>query len=284
MGAYSKTPEALVFDLIAEANPQLPIRLTPQNCRLGVPAAITPAAGTIWDTRVQVIPNKDSGYAGSFTVQYRRIDLAALLRNMRIEIDTYYSGSYLPKTLYIPALNDKFGLQLTQDDISTSQIAAGSTALGVVSACKAYKGSFNLIWTKGKQFLSEVVAAGPIAALFWPYNSEVVADKPQGEFMLYGVDFTADKATLAALSTGSALTTNSAFSALLNRINNLYDTNLSLGDPTVKGGLLGLVATRFTLPNTSVPQANSDNYTTVIAIAAKADSWFTGRLLLHYNA
>lgn len=283
MGAYSKTPEALVFDLIAEANPQLPIRLTPQNCRLGTPSAITPAAGTIWDTRVQVIPNKGSGYVGSFTVQYRRIDLSALLRNMRIEIDTYYSGTYLPKTLYIPALNDKFGLQLTQDDIGTSQIAAGSTTLGVVATCKAYKGSFNLIWNKGKQYITELLPAGPLAALLWPNNTEVVAGKPQGEFMLYGIDFTPDKAALNALSTGAALTTANGLSGVFKRINDLYGSALALTDATVKGGVLGLVATRFTLPNTSIPQANSDSYNTVVAIAAKADSWFTGRILLHYN-
>lgn len=281
---YGTTPSQLVLDLIKAANPALPFALTTTNCKLGIPAAITPAADGIQDTSVRVFPIDRTVYATGITVQYRRIDLAVLFRNMALTIETYNAGTSIPASQLVSEFNSKYGTQLTTDELSQPTYAFGSISVTVNGTSKAYKGTFNLTLTKAKQNLSALLAEGPLTdTLLWPNQQAVVANKPQGEFALYGIDFSGDRATLNALSSGAALPAGGNFAGILSRLNRLYGCKLALTDPTKAQGLLGLIATRFTLPHASVPFANSANYNTVLAISAKADSWFTGRILMHYN-
>lgn len=282
---YNGAPSQLVLDLIKAANPALPFALTTTNCKLAVPAAITVATGTIWDTSVRVYPLDRTVYANGITVQYRRIDLSVLFKNMVLSIEKYVTTTTLTAAQVVTELNSKYGLQLEAGDLSATTYAFGTVTVTILATSKAYKGSFSLTVAKGKQPLAEVLADGALTdTLLWPNQTAVTAGKIQGEFLLYGIDLSGDKDQLAALTSGAALAAGSALGPVLSRINRLYGTSLALTDATVAGGVLGLVATRFTIPHTSIPFANSDKFNTVIAISALSTSWFTSRILLHYNA
>lgn len=287
MSLYKGNQTEVLLALIKEANPNLPFELTPTNCRFGTPVDQAVAPGTFQDTSIQVIPTNATQYTGGMQVKYRRINLTNLFLNQRVVIRLWSSLSYLTADQIVEYLNDTYGLALVREDLTSTTYLSGSssTRVSIAANSKNYKGSFILYWEKPKQPLTSKCPEGPVTGLTFFSSPQANPDpaKPVGELMVYGVDFTPNNASLEGVASGSALASGSSLQAVLTTFNNQLGGNLSLTDSATRGGLGGLTATRYTLPHSAVPEANSEQYSKVLVVTAKDTSWFTGRILFHYN-
>ena len=145
------------------------------------------------------------------------------------------------------------------------------------------------MWEKGKRQLSQLLGDRVLAGRAWPEGLIDFQDgsKPQGEYIAYDVDFTDPMGpTFDTWGSGGILTDGGAADALVAVLkskvpsipwsNKLYYAEY--------GGIVGLRLWRYMLPNPAAPEANKGMYAKVLVLEKYAeDSWFHGRLLLHYN-
>lgn len=294
MYPYQKTQIALLLDLVKEANPGMPLPPNSTNIRVGSPAAQTVPSGGIADTNILLSGISNSGYFGGKLVQYRRIDLAKFFKNMEPVVINAWS-SIGPNTQITNAticdyLNKTYGLALVAADAdftsTTGPNLRSSVVLKTTSLCYAPT-RFDFIWRPIGRPISEALPGKNLAGRSFPGgNNFAPGFKPVGEYMCYETDFSPLSATFAAI--GASGTWNGT-SALGIPITDFLKANVSAdfkGDQphTVYGGLNGLSFIRMPMPVSTVPEANSLStvFKNVVAIIAQPDSWFRGKLLMHY--
>lgn len=294
-----KSQRQLLYDLIEESNPGFQTQFPLDKLDFGTPSAITvdPTDPYKRDTQVAVSAKANSGFMGNKTVRYRRIDIGVLFRNMTMQVNLYDTKTSLLKADWIPALNFKYGLSLVPDDIPASNIGnlpgTGSYGMSIVATSLCYKATVavQLQWIPGKRPMLDMIpdAKQVLVGRSFPVSNDFSdpTRKPIGEWETYGIDASELKTTLEALAASTVVAADSAVPAVTTLINWLkynsgkdYFTNK---DSTVKGGLGGLTWYKYTLPNASVPEANSARFNRVIVIQGVAGSWFSGKILLHYN-
>ena len=283
---YKLPQNELIFDLIEEANPGFGETYQVGDLTFGTPANQSVPSGGIADTNVKVSPANDKMF-GRQTVQYRRVDLEKLFKNVRIDLDFYTPGSITAEQVR-QLINERFGLSISEEDITGTTNWASSTSqrfLTILSSSLCYKGRVYFYWQRGKQTLEQLLPQQEIAALQWPGGNDFSEGrKPTGDFMFYGLDCSEQSGELNVW--GSPATNGTGTATFINWLNEKTGANLeSAVNHNVEGskGVLGLTRTRYSLPHASLPEANSTDYNRAMVFFAREDSWFTGKLIFHYN-
>ena len=307
MPLFTKPSKDLVYDLINEANPDLPELLSVANAKLDNPVTATVSGRPELNTAITCIP-VGGAYIGRKTLNYRRLGLNILLRGLTVQIDKYsenQSGSNSTVfTVYnlLPLINAKYGLNLTTDDVIDANILRGNVQEGgqytttVTVTAKAtslgYVGSFALKWKGAPQDLESMITVTDLNARSFPGGNDFSgAHKTIVNFMGFGVDWTTWLAanpwpTNYPTSIGAGLWPQYTtwFTKYLAELNALYGTNLtaSWGVDVTEGSPTG--SRVITLPDANFPELNSRYYNrcvVVYAIDAAGDK--AGMFALHFN-
>lgn len=252
MPLYNKPSKDLVYDLINEANPDLDIPITPINATLGLPTAL--GGSPAWpNPNTSILASAAAGsddYIGKQTLNYRRLDLAALFRGMTVTISKYrdVSGLSSSSTVYtvyqlLADINQRYGMNLTEDDLTNAAIPRGTTmengfntntiTVSVKATSLGFIGTFQLKWINAKRQISDMVTVTEIPGRLFPGGNDFTGAHP--DIMTsnaFGLDFTdlvathlvpgnLGAATFAERAMNSPYTTNdfAFFQAALARIN-----------------------------------------------------------------
>lgn len=276
---YGVAQKELLLNLINTANPGAVLPFTEINTALDVPTHANEL------TSIRVVGKNQ--YFGARPVSYRRLSLASLFKNTVVSMDLWSAGSTLTRQEVVDELNRQFGTAFLYTDFPNQTQSAGNATWTVVNGSLCYVGSVTVNWVKGKRPLSHVftgvdtelaIRSYPGGNLFPPER------KRQGEYFVYGADFSKIKSNIQNITLGSAFNaSNPDHAAVLAELQALRpDLSFSGTAATNTGGLSGLLMYRYTLPQVTVAEANSEKYTNVLIIVAASDSWFQGRILLHY--
>lgn len=304
MPIFNKPSADLVYDLINQANPQLVKPVTTVNTKLGVPAVIASPGLDKLNTTIVVAAVPGGDYIGRKTVSYRRIDLAALTRGVTIAIDRYSAtqsaaGSVV-FTVYqlLPFINQRYGLNLTTDDIADGNILRGSTLVNgqytttVTVTAKpgslGYIGSFSLKWTGAAQDIGLMLAITELPARQFPGGNDFSDNHTVMNALTYGYDWTSIFTAnpwyqYPAGNPNANIAINTTMGAVLAYINATYGLNIAVNfrfDNEYNFEVL-------TLPSAKYPELNSDYYNrclvfTPTSAAAKAQLG-AGVMQMHYN-
>lgn len=189
MPFFIKPSQALVYDLINEANPSLPIAVSPANFKLGAPSAATVPGQPELNT---VVTGSAVGtdYIGRKPFNYQRLTLNSLFRGMVVQINKYSpnqaGANSVVFTIYqlLPVINTLFGLNLEQDDIVDGNILRGNTQEGgfytttVTVTAKAtslgWTGSFALKWKSAPQDLESMITTTSLPVRRFPGGNDFV--------------------------------------------------------------------------------------------------------------
>lgn len=283
MSYYSKPQIDLLLKLINESNPGLMEERDLINTRIGVPYNRTPAAGEIADTSLELYATPESFYIGKQIVHYRRIDLSKMFANMTLEFDRWTEGN-IRREFVIEQINERYGLSLVADDLVNTSWAASSYTTTIQSSSLVYKGTLRFRYARGKRALDQILpSVEAFQSRVW--DSRYAEDKPLLSLVNVGHDYTRYAAEANAISNNWTIThTVPNFNMLANWYSQLSGIRL---DPTlshtVQGGVAGLTFTRFALPNVNAPEGNSAKFNRVLIISSKDDSWFSGKIVMHYN-
>lgn len=285
MSYYSKPQIDLLYNLINESNPGL---LEPRdlvNTRIGLPFNRTPAAGEIADTSLELYATPESFYIGKQIVHYRRIDVSRLFANMTIKIDRWTPSGAINRTILREQINQLFGLTLVDDDLPNTNWGGSTYNVDILPTSLTYKGRFRFTYTSGKRALDQILPANveTFQSRFW--DSRYVEGKPLLSLVNVGHDYTRYATEANAISNNWTINnTVPNFGLLANWYSQLcgirIDPSLSHTEP---GGVAGLTFTRFALPNVNAPEGNAGRFNRVILISSRDDSWFAGKIIMHYN-
>lgn len=282
---YSKPHLQMLLDLINEANPGLLEMRDLVNSRFGIPFVRTPGPGEIADTSLEIYTKPGSFYIGKRIVHYRRLNFSKLFANMVVQIDEW-AATTLPKADWVRLINAKYNLALIVEDFDN---AYGSLNSGIQENLWAnanslvYSGQLPVKWTRGKRALDQILPNPTMNGLYWDAN--YVEGKPLMNLVGMAINFTrfsgATKIGTGALINGTSGELREMSQWFSDYTGKVLDDRVA---HTLPGGLSGLNITRFTLPNVNVPEANSAKYNRALVITPKADSWFCGKIIWHYNA
>lgn len=208
MPLFNKPSTALVYDLINEANPDLPVPLSAASAKLENPIAATVSGRPDINTAITAIP-VGGDYIGRKTLNYRRLGLNILLRGLTVQIDKYSANQSAAGSVVftihnlIPLINAKYGLNLTTDDINDGNILRGSTqengfyTTTVTVTAKAgsfgYVGSFALKWKSAPQELESMISVTDINIRSYPGGNDFVTEGHPVivSNMAFGIDWSA---------------------------------------------------------------------------------------------
>jgi len=289
---YRKTSAELVFDLINRDNPQLPYKLTPDNCRLGVPAAITGQG--IRNTQISVMPKAGSGYMATTVLTYRRMSSDVLFQQGVPIIDDYatpsdMNGAAIKVESAMRWINQKYGTNFIASDADRAVVTAAlGTAYiwGFPATNPAWIGSFRWNRKATKKPVSEQVPA-TTPALLTLVSGVAPGGNPDNlaDFMTYGADFSKFSALLQTLTTLRVLPATAMAKDLVGYMSLVSGRKLNAYvDAATKFGMQDARCIKYALPNVNVPEANSTDYNNVVVITPPAaGGWFVGKFLLHYK-
>lgn len=302
---YAKPSSDLVFDLIAESNPVLPITLSKAHCRFGVPRKVVGYGPVPANTEIDVYPRLPSGYVNKATVRYRRLSLLELFKGVAPEVKKYtdapISSSPFSTHALLPVINQTFGLSLTTDDIVDLPLPPGSDgyypnlrSVKVVLRAKdtslGFVGEIMLRWVFLERDLSEIITETELDGRTYPDGNDFeVSHKYILDLLSYGIDFTELSADYESgvfqaspMGMGSAATL-AAQQRTLDYISLYAGVTLSKDVANAPFGIKNAVATRYVLPNPAVPHANPNFSAVVVVSYPTQDTWATGQLYIHYN-
>ncbi|MNQ12049.1 hypothetical protein D3C85_249480 [compost metagenome] len=290
---YRKPQSEMIYDLIEKSNPGFKDAYPIGSVVFGTPTVIAVDGGDPFknDTSILVTPTAASGGIGKVTVKYRRIDLAALFKNVIVKLDNYHTSTGCAPAIYVPWVSARYGLSLTGDDFNPGNTILSGTqySRGPLANCLCYKGAFNVLWTLGKRPITDLITDANralVGRLFPGGNDFSAGRKPTGEFMTITQDATEIKTILQTIPSawvppGGA---NAGLQQICDWLNaNSGVTGWNIGNANTPGGTANIQWYRYTLPNANVPEADSVKYNTVVLIQSSPDSWFTGRCVLQYK-
>lgn len=206
MPLFTKPSKALVYDLINEANPTLPIAVSEANTKLSDPSAATVPGNAAMNTAINVISSSND-YIGRKQLNYRRLSLNNLFRGMTVQVNKYSANQAAAGsvvfTLYqlLPIINTLYGLNLGEDDFANVNILRGSaqengfytstTSITAKATSLGYIGSFQLKWRSAPQDLESMITVTDLAARLFPGgNTFDGAHATVVSNMSYGIDWT----------------------------------------------------------------------------------------------
>ena len=306
MSIYAKQSLDLVMDLINQSNPGLTTPVSASNVKLGTPAAIAVVAPSIADTSIRVTALPNQFYIGNTTLKYRRINLANLFKNMSLEIRKYSAAAanVSPYTLYqlLADINAKYGLSLTQDDFTDASFPAASdgfysdrtskVTLVTKATSLAYTGQIDIRWVYDKPLLANLISTPDIPGRLYPGGNTFDSNhKYVTNSEMFGIDASDQSAILngAAFATGILVgntTYVSQHKTVLDFLNNLTGKTYAAEAATAGQpfNINGATITRYTLPDATVPQANSQYYNRLVLITLPdTNPWGVGKIYIHFN-
>lgn len=311
MPIFGKQSKDLVYDLINQSNPGLPVPASSSTVNLNVPTAITPAGGKIQNTQMVLNAPANSPFLGKKTITYRRIDLSNLFRSVIVQINKYSAAAAAGKqntiafSLYqlMADLNTRYGMSFTTDDLTDVNITRGNTqnaqgyyyntvTVTAKATSLAYVGSFSFRWVQAPQDIASLITQTEIAGRQFPGGNDFVAPhKLVLNSAGYSFDFTSQAiaAGKIALTGGTSTFPASGTSApttfikaCLAQIDQVLGTTLNAAE-----WWRGYTYTVYAVGNSSWPfplQANSRYYNRVMVVdVAAADANYVGKLYLHFN-
>lgn len=284
----------MLYDLIEKSNPGFKVSYPVGSVVFGVPSAITikPEDPYKNDTTVRVTPAPGTTGFGGINVNYRRVDLSVRFKGMSLKITNWQSSNNMTSAVWVPFVAEKYGISVTTDDITAAGVNNNTNVQMAVKATSlCYKGTVTVNWSKTLQPLNLIItdANKALTGRLYPGGNDFTTPgrKPQGEFQLYAQDASAIAATLEAHAVGGVAVGSGVASvlAIIDWLNgNSGQTYWSTASHTTVGGLGGLSWYRYTIPHAAIPEANSAKYNRCLVIQSITGSWFTGKLILHYNA
>jgi len=310
MPIYGKPSSDLVYDLINESNPGLPVAASAGTVNLNTPTAITPSGGKIQNTKMILNAPANSPFIGRREVTYRRIDLSNLFRSVIVQINKYSAAAAagnqntVAYTLYdlLADLNTKYGMSFTQDDLTNINITRGNTqnaqgyyyntvTVTAKATSLAYVGSFTFRWVQAPQDIATLITQIELDGRMFPGGNDFSgAHKTILDSLGYSLDFTSQAAAASYAptggpgaatlpSTGSSAASN--FLALgLALIDSTFGT--SLNDNTWWRGATYYV---YNITNAPFPPEGNTRYSNrlMVVTVPTADAAYVGKLYLHFN-
>lgn len=277
MSIYDKPSREMLLEAINIQNGLTANPLTWNQIASGYPEEVlTPGADR--NTRVLLYGLNGQGYKGNVTIEYDRILMPVLFRNV---IPVVVTDPVDMVSQLLPALNKKYGLSLVASDIedfSVKDLGESWIADVVVKPnCLAWKGTFRLRYAKFFPNLADVVTDQALMAIVPPFT---VGAKPQAEYVAYGYDW-----TNMLQQFGTDWLYNRAITPddvdLLNEVVPLkfgYVTGA-----TAQTGQIALQGARFMGTAAVTPgDQYDDSFQRVAVIKLAADSNYAGNLILHY--
>lgn len=285
MSLYSKPQIELLLDLINESNPGLMELRDLQNTSYGVPKVRTPGPGEIADTTLELYAKPGTFYIGKQIVHYRRVDLSRLFANMVVLLDRWQPGS-IRREYIVEQVNKKYNLSLIPDDLPDSAWSANTHNVTIAATSLAYRGTLRFQYAPGKRDLDQILNKTVFDIRDW--DAQYVEGKPLLSLAGVGIDYTRLRAPADSITNGWVIAGTGTGSAQINQLFSWFSkvTGITLAagvSHTQVGGMAGLTVSRFNLPSANAPEGNAEKFNRVLVIASKPDSWFTGKLLIHYN-
>lgn len=288
MGKFDKPANLLVLDLINAVNVKPgtsePLALTPGEVVFGKPVAIENEPD--WNTKLLCTATLDSPYIGSVNLLYARLDIVALFKNIKVNLDVQEATT---TTDLLDRLNARYGLGVTSADIVPSPVAPLSSDTPSVNAeitfadsCLVYFGT--LAVTVGPDVevgerLSTVVLQTELDGLHYP---DPDTDKGQAYIYSYGVDFTDIKPYLQTLKTEGAVVWSDLAREFNKVAEDLWVTDTDPAEYNLQGSVVKYAGV------TSDPAAGDVNdaysHVVVLTVSDSLCTNFAGDLYLHYNA
>ncbi|QVW55803.1 hypothetical protein pEaSNUABM9_00222 [Erwinia phage pEa_SNUABM_9] len=278
MSIYNKPSREMLLDAINKQNNLLANPLTWNQIASGYPEVVT-TPGADRNTRVLLYGLNGMGYKGNVTIEYDRILMPVLFRNV---IPVVITNPVNKLSELLPFLNKKYGLSLVADDVEDFSVASmGESWIADVvikPGCLAWKGTFKMRYAKFFPNLADVVTDVALAAIAPPFT---LGAKPQADYVAYGYDWTEMSQQFNTdWSYNRAIT--AADVELLNQVVPLKLAFVT-GD-AAQPGQIALQGARFMGVASVTPGDQYDStYNRVAAIKLAANSNYVGNLILHYQ-
>lgn len=282
----------MLYDLIEKSNPGFKVSYPVGSVVFGVPSAIAikPEDPYKNDTTVRVTPAPGTTGFGGINVNYRRVDLSVRFKGMSLKITNWQSSNNMTSAVWVPFVAEKYGISVTTDDITAAGVNNNTNVQMAVKATSlCYKGTVTVNWSKTLQPLNLIItdANKALTGRLYPGGNDFTTPgrKPQGELQVYCQDASSIAAILETMPASVNPVAGSSYVQALVEflLANTSRTDWSTAASSVSGGLLGIVWYKYTIPNATIPEANSGKYNRCIVIQAAAGSWFAGKLIIHYN-
>lgn len=287
---YRKVRTELMLDLIEQANPGIKNSLSASDIALDTVLALP--AGGYADTSVRTTGAPASTRViGSKVLTYRRVDIGKVYKGQTLTVNKWLPVNTLTRAEFIELFLAQYGLRFDPLDLSFTTLSVGvATAVTVVSTSVCWKGTITVTWQKGKRNISEFAGDRVLKGRNWPQSMIDFQDgsKPQGELMLYHLDYSAIRTQLLGWTHGTTYAAGSTGATTVATALNTQATpalgfSFTNADILEKPGLGGIQIFRYALPNAAIPEANSAEFSWCIVIIPTSPSWFFGRLIAHFN-
>lgn len=315
MAKYNKASDLLVLDLINDTNvdddTQLSIDLKVGEVVFGKPTAIAPGTpidgepveegetdlGKLlkaskvdnvkdWNTELLVTATRSSPYVGSVTVEYDRLDLERLFRNIAVNLDV--KGAKTTSDL-LPRLNARYGLAIAKEEVVEEPVPERNDENPVVHFTIKIKDT-SLVYigelpvTIGEdadvgERLNLVITKTRLDGMHYPVDD---TEKGQAYIYTYGVDCNAIRTFLSTLATGGDIVDTALAKELNKVVPEIWVADDNLMDYNVRGSKI--VFAGSTSAEEAVDSNTSFNSVVIISLDDTKCSNFAGDLYLHYNA
>lgn len=239
------------------------------------------------NTIIDVYPLPGQPVKGKATFYYRRLDVGNIFKNKIIYFDRWTPSNAATTQDICNWLNLEYGTEFVADDFPNQTFPSSETVrtLTVNSDSYAYIGFFQFVYDTGKRSLDQLLDSYTIDGVDWDLKHGGAEDnRPLMSFIGYGVDYSDLLYVINAISSGTTISAGGPIELLVERFNALFETELDASiSHTEPNGLAGLRATRYTLPNTGIDEANSSMFNNALALSSTEASWFGGNIIFHYN-
>ncbi|HHS7556204.1 TPA: hypothetical protein ACTPQ1_004494 [Salmonella enterica] len=205
---YAKPSNELVFDLINRDNPDLPVKVSPDNCYVEkITQVPVNAASNNRNTSARLRGIQGSGFRDAITVFYDRVSLtrlfpwgtAAQAQFVTFDAPNLHSA--------FSVLLDTYGVNFSAIDITnyglngvSSPNYSSTTTLNALGTSPAYTGSVNVRYNRGLPVLDTSVKVDVLNAIQEPVSPAL--GKKCVDMLTYGIDFTAYKNLLIVDASG----------------------------------------------------------------------------------
>lgn len=194
MPLFTKTGKSMVFDLINQANPST-VPYTETNSAIEkITAGTFTVDGVVYNTSARLRGLAGAGYTGSKTVYYNRLSLSQLFYNARARVDSFSATQFYDT---LEAFNTRYGLKLTQADVSNPTLAGPNSAnysastviAGLPGSALLTTNSVTLYYYRGLPQLDAFITSKNLAAYNHP-TADGNATKLSAQLLTFGLDFT----------------------------------------------------------------------------------------------
>lgn len=209
---YKKTSKELVYDLIAEANPNIQPPLDANNSFIEQISTINPGpANGNKNTRARIRGYQGEGFSGSFLVYYNRLNLGLIvLGNDALNNRATYLGvtNYTATVTHslLPQISLLSGVELRTWDLGNQGIAGAgnadyTTVVTLVAAptSPAYTGNLPIYVSRGRPVLSDQLHTFSLDELT---HVDPLTDRKSAGLLTWGKDFSQYRNYLGVTSAG----------------------------------------------------------------------------------